>query len=240
MLSTKTVALTVAVVAILAVSAVGIGLAYQATFTDQTSEESTATGQYLKIADGTDPTMGIVDSIPLAATTYYLNAGIDIDNSTGTPVYYWDLLGAKLTTDTAGKTAVKVSQVTTQAVEQQTAKVYALFYIGAYDITSPRSITDATVSVAATVGQSTGNVPTTKIILKDEAYAEAPADLSALTEVTELTSQSLSAVAADYFVYILAEWTVAQPTAGTESVVANALVLPTVSVKVTATAEDFE
>lgn len=231
--------LSIAVVAILAVSAIGIGLAYQATFTDKTSTESSATGQYLKVADGTDPTSNVVDSIPSTATTYYLNAGIDIDNSTGTAAYYWDLVGAKLTTDTAGTTAVKVSQVTTQAVSQETAKVYALFYIGAYDITSPQSITDATVSVVATIGTTTGNTPTTKIILKDTAYTEAPSDLPALTEVTSLSNQSLSTTAADYFVYILAEWTVAQPTSSTTSVVESALVLPTVSVKITATAEDF-
>jgi len=240
MKSTNAAILSIAVVAILAVSAIGIGFAYQATFTDTTSTESTATGQYLKVADGTDPSGNIVDSLPTTATTYYLNAGIDIDNSTNPAKYYWDLVSAKLTTDDKGKTAVKISQITTMAEKQETAKVYALFYVGAYAITSPQSISDATVSVAATIGQASGNVPTTKIVLAEDAYTTAP-ELTTLTEVTELRSQSLSSTtAADYFVYILAEWTVAQPTSTTGSVVANALVLPTVSVKVTATAEDFE
>ncbi len=233
----KNIVAVLAVTTILVVSAIGVGLAYQAAFTDQTSTQSAANGQYLRVADGTDPVSLNTAHIPMSPTTYYLNAGIDINNSTGTPAYYWDLTDAKVTTDNKGKQAdvLNISEVSAQAADQPTATVKALFYVGAYAITSPQAITDATVSVVTTTGSTPAGLTIYTILTTENLSA-----LPAAANVTQLNNQSLSPEATTYYVFVMAVWTVGSPTGSTGSVVESQLTLPTVSVKVTATAEDFE
>jgi|GEM_PF-1368490 len=239
MQTTKIVAIA-AVLAMVAAAGIGLGYAFQATYTDQISGTESTTGQFLKVEDATysgDKAIKIEDT---TASTLFLDCGTDVTKSGGSYTRTWDAVGAILSATSTGAAISTTYDISTKAANQASITVKALYCLGAYKVTAPVNSTTATVAVTNAIGtasQSATNYAATSsdvyyILSTDATYDELTATESVLT----LSDQTIGTTGTTYYLYAVAVWVLGAPNADAP---AATLTLAASTPTVTATATTY-
>ena len=206
-----------AVVVMVAAAAIGLGYAFQATYTDQISGSGSTTGQFLTVTDATYTGANAIKIEDTTASVLYLDCGTAVTKTASETSRGWDVTGAILSAASIGKTAITQKYSITKDTTTGSVTVKALYCLGAYKVTAPVAETKVTVAASQTSGTATqtasgysaGTNTVCYILSADAAYASLDATVSSTT----LTDQIIGTSGSTFYLYALASWTLGVPTA---------------------------
>ncbi|MBE6514709.1 MAG: hypothetical protein E7Z69_06645 [Thermoplasmata archaeon] len=239
----KTQILAIAAVAVMVATAlVGVGYAYQASYTDSQTGVVTATSDYFDFIEVSN-TQNNVNAIPTTATAYDLYAGTS--KVAGANDYQWLVTnGEKGTTDAkiyASGTEITQYEIaaTTTNVASANLTVTLYYYAGSFKLESPE-----TQASDITLTASTGSTTLPMTLTYAMATKATNSDLATIKDLTyadsgsaKITNQSVTTSGYEFDVFVKATITIAASNMGQSDIagpVAYIFTVPDVTITLSA------